>query len=108
MAHIMTVFKLPPQKMRDHGDLYSVMFFLMGFVALLIYFVTAFIANSAAQAMNYTFRQNLLNNILRQDIEFFDRPENTVGALIGRLDSTAQVICCLPCPLSHLTDFTRL
>jgi ATP-binding cassette, subfamily B (MDR/TAP), member 1 len=30
--------------------------------------------------------------MLRQDLRFFDRPENTVGALTSRLDSNAQAV----------------
>jgi ATP-binding cassette subfamily B (MDR/TAP) protein 1 len=33
-----------------------------------------------------------LESFLRQDLRFFDRPENTVGALISRLDSYPQAI----------------
>jgi len=30
--------------------------------------------------------------MLRQDLRFFDRPENTVGALVSRVDSQAQAV----------------
>ncbi|KAL7619853.1 hypothetical protein AAE478_010398 [Parahypoxylon ruwenzoriense] len=36
------------------------------------------------------FRGGLLDSILRQDLQFFDRPENTIGALTSRLDSHPQ------------------
>lgn len=34
----------------------------------------------------------MFSAMLRQDLRFFDRPENTVGALISRIDSHAQAI----------------
>lgn len=37
-------------------------------------------------------RRDILEGFLRQDLRFFDRPENTVGALISRLDSYPQAI----------------
>lgn len=37
-------------------------------------------------------RREILDSFLRQDLRFFDRPENTVGALISRLDSYPQAI----------------
>ncbi|KAL0935775.1 ABC transporter [Colletotrichum truncatum] len=92
MGKIMDVFNLPPDRMRDRGNFYSLMFFIMGLAAMFIYFVTGWIANSAAQAMNHKFRRNLLNNVLKQDVKFFDLLENNVGALTGRLDSTAQAM----------------
>lgn len=33
-----------------------------------------------------------MESFLRQDLRFFDRPENTVGALISKLDSYPQAI----------------
>lgn len=33
-----------------------------------------------------------MSSLLRQDLRFFDRPENTVGALSSRLDSNPQAI----------------
>ncbi|KAI9035272.1 ABC transporter ATP-binding protein [Aspergillus affinis] len=35
-------------------------------------------------------RREILDSFLRQDLQFFDRPENTVGALISRLDFYPQ------------------
>lgn len=37
-------------------------------------------------------RRQILESFLNQDLQFFDRPENTVGALISRLDSYPQAI----------------
>src|SRR5690242_4115246 len=37
-------------------------------------------------------RREILDKFLRQDIKFFDRADNTVGALISRLDSYPQAI----------------
>ena len=37
-------------------------------------------------------RREILDSFLRQDLQFFDRPENTVGALTSRLDSHPQAI----------------
>ncbi|KAB8067980.1 P-loop containing nucleoside triphosphate hydrolase protein [Aspergillus leporis] len=44
------------------------------------------------KTLSKSFRYDLLNSILKQDIRFFDRPENTVGALTSRLDSHPQAI----------------
>lgn len=44
------------------------------------------------QNLNVTLRKGIFDRILRQDLRFFDRPENTVGALISRLDSYPQAV----------------
>lgn len=38
------------------------------------------------------FRKGLLSSMLKQDLRFFDRPENTIGALNSRVDSHAQSV----------------
>ncbi|GJC97372.1 multidrug resistance protein 3 (P glycoprotein 3) [Colletotrichum higginsianum] len=37
-------------------------------------------------------RKDLLSGILRQDLRFFDRPENTVGSLTSRIESNTQAV----------------
>lgn len=44
------------------------------------------------QNLNVKLRKGIFDRILRQDLQFFDRPENTVGALITRLDSYPQAV----------------
>ncbi|KAE8372771.1 P-loop containing nucleoside triphosphate hydrolase protein [Aspergillus bertholletiae] len=48
--------------------------------------------NLSHQTFNKIFRHGLLDSILKQDLRFFDRTENTVGALTSRLDSHPQAI----------------
>ncbi len=42
--------------------------------------------------MSTKLRKNILSSLLRQDLRFFDRPENTVGALNSRLETYPQAI----------------
>lgn len=42
--------------------------------------------------MNYKYRKQIVNDMLRQDLRFFDRAENTTGALISRADSYPQAV----------------
>lgn len=44
------------------------------------------------QELHHKYRRQLLNDVLRQDLQFFDRPENTTGALASRVDSYPQAI----------------
>jgi ATP-binding cassette, subfamily B (MDR/TAP), member 1 len=37
-------------------------------------------------------RKQSLHYVLRQDLQFFDRPENSIGALTSRIDSNPQAI----------------
>jgi ATP-binding cassette, subfamily B (MDR/TAP), member 1 len=44
------------------------------------------------QTLSHKFRKQTLNDMLRQDLQFFDRPENNTGALASRVDSNPQAI----------------
>jgi len=44
------------------------------------------------QTLSHKLRRQSFNNILRQDLQFFDRPENTTGALVSRIDSYPQSV----------------
>lgn len=92
IAQEMDLFTLPPDAMVAKGDFLALMFFVMGLGCLVFYFTLGWACNVASQIMNRKYRKTLLNGMLRQDIQFFDRPENTVGALTSRLNTVAQGI----------------
>ncbi|KAF7555940.1 hypothetical protein G7Z17_g1838 [Cylindrodendrum hubeiense] len=70
----------------------ALMFFVLAIGCLAIYFAMGWATNVIAQTLSTTLRRNMLESLLQQDLRFFDRPENTVGALISRLESHPQAI----------------
>lgn len=42
--------------------------------------------------MAHNLRKQIFNDILRQDIEYFDRSENNIGALTSRIDAYPQAV----------------
>lgn len=88
----MDIFQLPLDEMRRRGNFLALMFFVLGIGCLIVYFCIGWLTNIVAQTLNQKFRKNMLDSMLRQDVQFFDRAENTVGALTGRLDSYTQAI----------------
>jgi ATP-binding cassette subfamily B (MDR/TAP) protein 1 len=44
------------------------------------------------QALSHRLRRDIFNDTLRQDLQFFDRPENNVGALTSRIDAYPQAV----------------
>lgn len=42
--------------------------------------------------MNHKYRKQVVNDIMKQDLQFFDRTENTTGALASRADSYPQAV----------------
>ncbi|KAL4984248.1 P-loop containing nucleoside triphosphate hydrolase protein [Aspergillus falconensis] len=90
LGNILSVFDSPDYIAR--GNFIALMFFVMSLGILVIYFVMGWSTNSIAQSLSRKLRREIFSSFLRQDLQFFDRPENTVGALISRLDSYPQAI----------------
>lgn len=42
--------------------------------------------------MNHKYRKQVVNDMMKQDMQFFDRTENTTGALTSRADSYPQAV----------------
>jgi len=83
----MNAFALPPDEMIKQGDFYALMFFVVAIGNLVAYAILGWLTNVIAQVVLKTYRMEIFNNILRQDMSFFDRPGNTTGALVSRLST---------------------
>ncbi|KAI8721825.1 hypothetical protein NCS52_00325000 [Fusarium sp. LHS14.1] len=78
--------------MVSRGNFFALMFFIMGLGSFVAYFIMGWGTNIIAQTLSRKARLELFDQVLKQDLRFFDRPENAVGALISRLDSYPQAI----------------
>ncbi|KAK9348930.1 P-loop containing nucleoside triphosphate hydrolase protein [Lipomyces starkeyi] len=81
-----------PSLMRGTVDRFAGFFFMMAFVEGIAFIVTngslAYVAQRLVRRIRYmSFRQ-----MLRQDIAFFDRDENSTGALTSTLSRDAQSV----------------
>lgn len=89
-AELMDVFTLTGFKLTERGDFFALMFFIVALANLFTYFAIGWMANILGQDVSHYYRRELFNAILRQDIVFFDRPENTSGGLTSNLSSKPQ------------------
>ncbi|KAK4651091.1 hypothetical protein QC762_611200 [Podospora pseudocomata] len=90
MARVMDVFTLTGQAMVDRGNFFACMFIVMAGGCLAVYFVLGWACNTIAQTLTRKLRRQVFDNLLRQDIQFFDRPENSVGSLVSHVESDPQ------------------
>ncbi|KAK1148555.1 hypothetical protein N8T08_009561 [Aspergillus melleus] len=90
LANVMDIFS--SDDIVGRGNFIALMYFVMSLGCILIYYGLGWATNVIAQTISKTFRHDILNSILRQDLRFFDRRENTIGALTERLDSYPQSI----------------
>ncbi|KAF5976895.1 P-loop containing protein, partial [Fusarium bulbicola] len=89
---VMNTFQLPLSEMTNKGDFWSLMFFLLAVGNLVVYSLLGWFTNVVSQITTYDFRARMFRDIAHQDMEFFDRPENTTGALVSQLSSFPTAI----------------
>ncbi|KAL2816063.1 P-loop containing nucleoside triphosphate hydrolase protein [Aspergillus cavernicola] len=92
MANVVDVFQYTGDKMREEGNFYASMYIVLAAGCLISYFAMGYSTNTVAQYLSHLFRRLILHDMLRQDIQFFDRPENSTGALVSQIDSYPQSI----------------
>ncbi|KAL4909548.1 hypothetical protein BDW74DRAFT_174750 [Aspergillus multicolor] len=92
MSRVVDVFTLSGAAMISRGNFFATMFIVLAAGCLLAYGAMGYATNAVAQHLSHHFRRVLLHDLLRQDIRFFDRGENTVGALVSQVDSYPQAI----------------
>ncbi|KAL6851593.1 P-loop containing nucleoside triphosphate hydrolase protein, partial [Trichoderma novae-zelandiae] len=92
LSSVVDAFTLSGSEMTKKGDFYAAMFIVVAVGCLLIYGWLGYTTNTIAQTLSHKLRRQSLNDMLRQDLQFFDRPENNVGALASRVDANPQAI----------------
>ncbi|KAM7188807.1 P-loop containing nucleoside triphosphate hydrolase protein [Naviculisporaceae sp. PSN 640] len=86
MSRVLDSFALTGEAMTKQGDFYSLMFLVLALGNLLAYGLLGWFSNILAQNTIKYYRLEVFNNILRQNMSFFDKEGNTTGALVSRLD----------------------
>ncbi|KAF1997764.1 P-loop containing nucleoside triphosphate hydrolase protein [Amniculicola lignicola CBS 123094] len=84
-AKIVQAFELAPDKARDQGDFYSLMFFVVALANLGFFASIGWGSNIIAQNVSRRYRNEIFRLILKQDMAFFDKEENATGALASNL-----------------------
>ncbi|ETS03895.1 ABC transporter [Trichoderma reesei RUT C-30] len=92
LSSVVDVFTLTGSEMTKKGDFYAAMFIVLAVGCFLIYGWLGYTTNAIAQTLSHKLRRQSLNDMLRQDLQFFDRPENNIGALASRVDANPQAI----------------
>ncbi|KAF5000800.1 hypothetical protein FGRMN_1407 [Fusarium graminum] len=85
-SRIITVFSSSEPSAAD-ANFYALMFFVIALGNLVSYFIIGYIANHISQSISHHYRFELFSRLVVMDIDFFDRPENSSGALASMLSS---------------------
>jgi ATP-binding cassette subfamily B (MDR/TAP) protein 1 len=73
--------------MLKRGDFYALMFFVMALGNLVAYAAMGWMSSIVSQEIARSYRLEIFNNVLRQEMAFFDDPDNGTGALVSRLST---------------------
>ncbi|KAK2596218.1 hypothetical protein QQS21_006366 [Conoideocrella luteorostrata] len=92
LANVTNVFTLTGSAMIERGNFYAAIFIVLAAGCFISYFILGYATNIVAQTLSHTFRRQSFDDMLRQDLQFFDRQENNTGALASRVDSNPQAI----------------
>ncbi|THU88633.1 P-loop containing nucleoside triphosphate hydrolase protein [Dendrothele bispora CBS 962.96] len=80
------------QAMRSDNDRVALWFFLMAIISMVAIGMQNFEFSSAAATVTAQLRRLSFKAILRQDIEFFDKDDNSTGALTSELSDNPQKV----------------
>ncbi|KAF9775832.1 hypothetical protein IL306_006037 [Fusarium sp. DS 682] len=85
-SRLITAFSSSSPSASD-ANFYALMFFVIALGNLVAYFIIGYIANHVAQSISHQYRLELFSRMVVLDIDFFDRAENSSGALASTLSS---------------------
>ncbi|KAK5122831.1 hypothetical protein LTR85_003746 [Meristemomyces frigidus] len=86
-SHLINVFTLQGSEGQSQADFYALMFFVLALANLFGYFALGWACNTIGQALTHRVRREMLERIIYFDQDFFDRPENSSGAVTSKLSS---------------------
>jgi ATP-binding cassette subfamily B (MDR/TAP) protein 1 len=86
-ARAVTVFQLPAEEAINRGNFWALMLFVVAIVVFFIYFSLGWSTAVVSQETTYFYRLQMFKDIMKQDVEFFDRENNTTGALVSKLST---------------------
>ena len=87
-----TLAETDTHKMLHDSHLWSLMFLVLGIVIGLGLIVQMAMLAMSGERLTERLRLQVFKSILKQDIEFFDSPSNTTGALTAKLAQDASII----------------
>ena len=91
-SRLINVFILPLDEARDKANFFSLMFFIVAIANWFAYFAIGWCCNVIGQTVTHRYREEMLQRMINLDQDFFDRPENSSGALTSKLSSVPNAL----------------
>ncbi|KAF7189265.1 ABC multidrug transporter MDR5 [Pseudocercospora fuligena] len=87
LTRLLTAFELPTDEIWHSVTYFAGMLFMIAAVSMISYAVMGWVTNLISQILTERYRSELLRSMLRQDMSFFDEPENAGASLVARLSN---------------------
>lgn len=91
-SRLIRVFTLEGSEAKRQADFFALMFFVLALVNLVGYFLIGVCYNVLGQRLTHRYRREMIERIVHFDQDFFDRPENSSGALTAKLSSAPDSV----------------
>ncbi|KAJ4984447.1 ABC transporter [Stagonosporopsis vannaccii] len=86
-SRLVRVFTLQGAQAQDEANFWALMFFVLAIANLFAYFTIGLACNGIGQTLTHRYRREMVERLVSFDQDFFDRPENSSGALSSKLSS---------------------
>ena len=91
-SRLIRVFTLTGSEATQQANFYALMFFVVALVNLVGFFCVGIATNVIGQTLTHRYRREMIKRIINFDQDFFDRPENSSGALTAKLSSVPSAL----------------
>jgi len=91
-SRLINAFTLQGSEGQEQANFYALLFFVLALANLLGFFCTGLATNTIGQTLTHRYRREMIERIVYFDQDFFDRPENSSGALTARLSAVPSAV----------------
>lgn len=92
LSSIIHAFYEPPAKLRKDSRFWSLMFVVLGLVTILSITARAYFCSVAGSKLIQRIRSMSFNKVVNMEIGWFDKSENSSGAIGARLSADAAAV----------------
>ena len=91
-SRLINVYTLEGSEAKQQANFYALMFFVLALANLFGYFCIGWACNTIGQAITHRYRREMIERTVHFDQDFFDRPENSSGAVTSKLSSVPTAL----------------
>ncbi|KAF7144597.1 hypothetical protein RHSIM_Rhsim04G0106200 [Rhododendron simsii] len=92
ISDVIKTFYKPPHQLKKDSNFWALMFVVLGVVSLLAYPARSYLFSLAGCKLIKRLRSMCFEKVIQMEISWFDKPENSSGAIGARLSADAATV----------------